>query len=162
MEKEIKPIRELVATVYIVKDGKVLLNMNQKLQKFVPIGGHVEESELPSEAAIREAKEESGFDIELINLKSSFPDVNTSSGSSPGRIKLPQIFGIGLDWIKPEHHHINLIYLAKIIGGEQLEKADDGMELRWFTKEEVEDLETFENVKQEAIKSIELLKNLLD
>lgn len=144
MPDEIKPKREFLSTVYIVRDGKVLLNMNKKLGKFVPLGGHVEENELPNETAIREAKEESGFDIELINPKA----VNIRN--------LPPNFDIGLDIIKPDHHHINISYIGKIISGEQLKKADDDTELKWFTKEELANLETFENIKQSGIKAIEI------
>jgi ADP-ribose pyrophosphatase YjhB (NUDIX family) len=143
-EQEAKPKREFISTVYIVKDRKVLLNMNQKLRKFVPLGGHIEENELPCESAIREAKEESGFDIELINPK------------APNIRNLPPNFDIGLDIVKPDHHHINLSYIGKIKGGTQLKSADDNTELRWFSEEEVKNLDTFENVKQAALKAIKL------
>ena len=145
MTEEIKPKREFISTVYIVRDGKVLLNINKKLGKFIPLGGHIEENELPCEAAIREAKEESGFDIELINPKA----LNIRN--------IPSNFDIGLDIVKPDHHHINLSYIGKIISGNQLEKADDDTELRWFSAEEVSNLDTFENVKQAAIKAIEII-----
>ena len=147
MTEEIKPKREFLSTVYIVKDGKVLLNKNQKLQKFVPLGGHIEENELPCESVIREAKEESGFDIELINPKAQ----NVRN--------LPQNFDIGLDIIKPDHHHINISYIGKIISGGQSEKADDNTELKWFSPEELKGLDTFENVKQAASKAIEIVNS---
>jgi len=147
MPEEIKPKREFLSTVYIVRDGKVLLNLNQKINKFVPLGGHIEENELPCESVIREAKEESGFDIELINPRAQ------------DKRNLAQNFDIGLDIIKPGHHHINISYIGRIIGGTQLEKSDDGTELKWFSAEELKELDTLENIKNGAIKAIEIINS---
>ena len=144
-----KPIREFVSTVYLVKNGKVLLNFHQNIKKFIPLGGHIEKDELPCEAAIREAKEESGFDIELI-------DINDLKNKN-----LTQNFDIQLDIIKSMHHHINLSYIGKIIGGEQLEKSDRDTELKWFSQEEIiKSEETFENTKEKALKATEIIENL--
>lgn len=142
--EEIKPKREFVATVYIVRNGKVLLTLNEKVNKFVPVGGHVEENELPCSTAIREAKEETGFDIELI-------DKDESKGKN-----LKQNLDIHLDIIKPEHHHINLSYIAKIIGGTEKSITDDNTELRWFSKEELRNnISMLDNVREAGIKAIE-------
>lgn len=137
--------REFLGTVYVVKDGKVLLTFNKKVQNFVPLGGHTDENELPCECAIREAKEESGYDVELI------------SGNDFKSHSIPQNFSIGLDEIKPDHHHINLAYVGKVIGGQELEESDEGTELKWFGQEEIEQMENlFENVKEGALKALEI------
>jgi 8-oxo-dGTP pyrophosphatase MutT (NUDIX family) len=142
---EIKPKREFLSTVYIVKDGKVLLTFNKNIRKFIPVGGHIDKNELPCESVIREAKEESGFDIELINPK------------APNVRNLPPNFDIGLDIIKPDHHHINISYIGKIIGGNQLKKSDEDTELKWFSPEELKDLDTLDNIREAAIKAIEII-----
>lgn len=146
--EQIKPKREFISTVYIVKDGKVLLTLNEKVNKWVPIGGHVEENELPCDSVIREAKEETGFDVELINTKEK----------ELGNII--QNIGINLDIIKPDHHHINLAYLARIISGNEKKITDDNTELKWFSVEELENLDTFENVRETGLKAIEIMNNL--
>ncbi len=144
-----KPIREFVSTTYLVKNGKVLLNFHQDIKKFIPLGGHIKKDELPCEAAIREAKEESGLDIELV-------DINDLKNKN-----LTQNFDIQLDIIKPMHHHINLSYIGKIIGGEQLEKSDRDTELKWFSPEEIiKSEEIFENTKEKALKAIEIMENI--
>lgn len=53
------------ASVVIVKDKKILLMHRTKLDRdyFVLPGGTVEEGETDEEAAVREAKEETGFDV---------------------------------------------------------------------------------------------------
>ena len=150
MDEEIKPKREFLSTVYVVKDGKALLTFNKKVQKFIPVGGHIEENELPCQSAIREAKEESGYDIELIDL---------------GELKiknLPQNLDIQLDVIKPDHHHINISYIGKVIGGEMLKESDEGTALKWFSPEELKSLtEIFENTREKALKAIELTSSQL-
>ncbi len=57
----------LVARVVIVEEGKVLLVKHQDGEEIAWVfpGGRVEENESVAEAAIRECKEETGYDIEL-------------------------------------------------------------------------------------------------
>ena len=142
-----KTTKEFLSTVYIIEEGKVLLTWNKKVNKFIPLGGHVDKDELPCDCAIREAKEESGYDIELIDL---------------GNLKiknLPQNLDIHLDIIKPDHHHINLSYIGKIVGGKMLDKSDEGTELRWFSPEDIiNHPDIFDNTKEKALKAIELVK----
>ena len=57
-----KIIREFLSTVFVVNKGKVF-----KVNNWIPIGGHIGPNELPCRSVIREAKEESGLDIELIS-----------------------------------------------------------------------------------------------
>ncbi len=150
-EQDIKPVREFLSTVYIVKEGRVLLTFNQKVKKFVPLGGHIDENELPCECAIREAKEESGYDIELIN------------GNDLKNNKLLQNLGIDLDIIKQDHHHINIAYIGKIIGGKEMEQSDEETELKWFSPEEIiNHAGIFENTKEKALKSIEIMRRRLE
>ncbi|MFA5174442.1 MAG: NUDIX domain-containing protein [Candidatus Pacearchaeota archaeon] len=148
MTDEINPKREFVSTVYIVKDGKVLMTFNKNINKFIPLGGHIEENELPCDSVIREAKEESGLNIELVDL---------------GELKeknLPQNLDIQLDVIKPDHHHINLSYIGKIIDGEMLDKSDEDTELKWFSPEEIINSEDiFENTKEKALKAIKSMES---
>jgi len=51
------------------------------------------------------------------------------------------------------------VYVGKIIGGEMFEKSDEGTELRWFTKEELEKAEDlFDDVKEKAFKALEIFE----
>ena len=138
--------KEFLSTVYVVENEKVLLTWNKKVERFIPLGGHVNENELPCECAVREAKEESGYDIELIDLGNL-------------RIKnLPQNLDIHLDIIEPDHYHINLSYIGKIKEGKMLEESDEGTKLKWFSKNELEaHPEIFENTREKALKALELM-----
>jgi 8-oxo-dGTP diphosphatase len=63
--------RNLIFLFY--KDEVLLIKHNSEdkigFGKWNGIGGHIEEGEDPSQAAIRETKEESGLDIQKINLE---------------------------------------------------------------------------------------------
>ncbi|MDS0293311.1 NUDIX hydrolase [Halogeometricum luteum] len=59
--------RHFTATVYIVNDGAVALHRHDRLGIRVPPGGHVDRDELPHEAGLREVREETGLDPELLD-----------------------------------------------------------------------------------------------
>ena len=46
--------RHFVATCYVVNDGATLLHEHEKLEMWLPPGGHVDRDELPHETALRE------------------------------------------------------------------------------------------------------------
>lgn len=75
--------------------------------------GYIEADESVEEAAIREAKEETGLDVELIEMVGvySFPDGPPSSG-------------------------IMIMYAARVIGG-KLQAGDDAVDVRLFAPEDV-------------------------
>lgn len=140
-------IREFISTVFIVDKNKVLLNLNKKCNIWVPVGGHIEKNELPCDSVIREAKEETGLDIQLV---SPYDKSNTGN--------LIQPVHVHLDHIKEDHKHINLIYFAKIGGGEFREKSDDETPSKWFSLEDLEKNEIVPNIKEWAVEALKHLK----
>ena len=62
-------------TVYIFKDDEVLLLFRNKKKidinkgKYIGVGGHIEEGETPIEAAEREVKEETGFEVNNLEYR---------------------------------------------------------------------------------------------
>ena len=57
---------DFTVAIFVVHEGRVLVIHHRKLEKWLPLGGHIELDEDPEMAAIREAREESGLDVELI------------------------------------------------------------------------------------------------
>lgn len=55
----------LVTNVAIFRDGEVLLQKREDFEVWCLPGGHVENSESAAQAAVREVREETGFEVEL-------------------------------------------------------------------------------------------------
>ena len=60
--------RQYCASAYTIdlKNKKVLLMYNKKLNKWLQPGGHIEGKEIPEETAIRETFEETGIKIKIV------------------------------------------------------------------------------------------------
>ena len=58
----------LAVIVAIIEDEKVLLTKREDFEVWCLPGGGVEDGETLAEGAIREAKEETGLDVELTSL----------------------------------------------------------------------------------------------
>lgn len=138
--------KHFTATSYIIDDEKVLLHLHEKIGKWLPPGGHIEENEAPHEAAIREAKEETGLDIHILSDDPLF--IHKSNARS-----LPRPWMILLEEIPehkgvPFHQHIDCIYAAEPIGGTLME----GFE--WLSLDEVEALDTIFEETREVIRRL--------
>lgn len=158
VEKEAKPektykipLREFIASVYIVRDNKVLLIHHKKLKIWIPAGGHIEENELPCEAALREAKEETGFRIKLVGSKSE-----KIGKDKVGKVQvLVHPFTVQLEDIKHNHQHIDLIYYAEIIGGKEKLNKEESLGLKWFSEDDLNKSDGLGTlVKEQAIAAI--------
>lgn len=133
-------IRQFTATVYILENEKVLLIYHRKLQKWLPPGGHIDPNETPSSAAIREALEETGIEVALLSQDNVLVDEwNAKTIERPYLIMIQDIPAYK---DQPAHQHMDMAYLAKPIGGKERENGMETEGLRWFTWEEIEQLET--------------------
>jgi 8-oxo-dGTP pyrophosphatase MutT (NUDIX family) len=130
--------KHFTATAYIIDQGKVLLLMHPKLKKWLPPGGHVELNETPPECAKREAQEETGLEIELIQQENLW--LNFWNASSFERPYLCLLENIPAHGDKPAHQHIDMIYLAKPLRGTLIEGV------RWFSLEDVEKMTDEEEI----------------
>lgn len=138
--------KSLTATVYIVKDNQVLLHIHKKYNTWFPVGGHLETNELPHEAAIREAKEESGLSIDLIDMN--------CENYSVGRVKrVPLPYALYYEGIGHEEEFLDFIYIGTVTDGELKSKEGESSTLKWFTLEELEneDNELKPHVRNTAI-----------
>lgn len=116
--------------VFVVAEGKVLLLHHRKLQKWLPPGGHIEPGELPDEAAVREVREETGLEVELVGEK-ALPD----SIVGPRQLVIPA--GVQLEDIDGEHQHIDFVYFAKPIGNLTPIGNSESTELGWYGLDEL-------------------------
>ncbi|MCL5680143.1 MAG: NUDIX domain-containing protein [Candidatus Marsarchaeota archaeon] len=141
----------IVAGCLVINDGKILMLEHNKLGAWLYPGGHIEENEFPYEAAIRETKEETGLDVELLgndNIKHIDEGAHT----------LITPFAIVYENVpyktQPMHIHFDMVYVAKVIGG-SISTNSESTGSNWFSREEMEKLDTLPNVKDIAIKAME-------
>jgi ADP-ribose pyrophosphatase YjhB (NUDIX family) len=149
--------RHFTATAFIVdSQSRTLLLWHKRLGRWMPPGGHVEENELPEDAAKRECKEETGLDVEIVGAAQD--DLFVGNPHEGRMLKKP--IAMLLEEIpaypvrnEPAHQHMDFLFLARPIDETQATtlNCDEGSEMRWFTRKEIEVLdeekEIFGNVK---------------
>ncbi len=96
---------DFTVAIFVVHAAKVLVIHHRKLGKWLPLGGHIELDEDPEQAAVREAKEESGLDVELLGER--------PPTTSPGTRALIAPRFLDIHRISDTHEHIGMIYWAR-------------------------------------------------
>ncbi|MGA2244491.1 MAG: NUDIX domain-containing protein [Verrucomicrobiota bacterium] len=123
---------DFTVAIFVVHDGKVLVVHHRKLGKWLPLGGHIELDEDPEHAALREAKEESGLDVELIG--------DRPPTTSPGTRALIAPRFLDIHRINDMHEHIGMMYWARVKNGRLALAAAEHHDIRWCAAEELEQL----------------------
>jgi len=120
--------------VLVEKDNKVLLIKRGKesssgldIGTWATPGGSLELNEKLEQGAIREVKEETGYDIEVINF-----------------------IGVG-EVVSDTKHFVNLFFLAKIVGGE-LKASTDAQDAKWINKSDLLKVENLRPVLAKVLK----------
>ncbi|MFH1207844.1 MAG: NUDIX domain-containing protein [Patescibacteria group bacterium] len=122
---------DFTVVAYIVYGDKVLMIHHKKLNKWLPIGGHIELDEDPDEALFREIKEESGLEVEIFGKKSPVMMEGKKYLYPPEYMDLHPFSG--------HHKHIGMIYFAKAKTDQVLLAGREHSDIRWFTSEELDD-----------------------
>jgi len=97
--------------------GRLLLHHHRRLDRWLQMGGHVEDGETPEAAALREGAEESGLrDLTLVDGTIFDLDIHT----------IPAVND------DPEHDHFDVRYLARTSNPEGIAVADaESKGLEW-------------------------------
>ena len=90
--------------------------------------------ENPEAAALREAKEESGLDVELVGTR---PPLEAEPGLVP--LLAPAYMDIHL--IKEPHWHIGMIYFARVKAGKVTLNTEEHRAIRWMDEKDLEEAE---------------------
>ena len=152
---------DFCSEVFIVYHNKVLLRKHDKYGIWLSVGGHIDLGEDPVEAAYREVKEEVGLDVKIIGEThqiSAGPVINGGYEYliPPRYLRRHKVEGV------IGHEHVVFVYFAisesdKI--SDSVLEYERGVEMRWFSKEELENEELVPNVKFCAVKALEELKD---
>lgn len=148
---------DFTVEVFIVHKNKVLLRMHDKYKIWLSVGGHIELDEDPTEAALREVKEEVGLEVSLWDCRTW-----ESNTDDRWRELLPPVALGRHSAAHPTsgtHEHVTLVYFARS-ESDQVEVSyedDRSDDWRWFDMNELETLDTPENVRTYAKLALERL-----
>lgn len=126
--------RHFVATIYVVNDGATLLHEHERLGMWLPPGGHVDRDELPHEAAMRECREETGLDPELVAARGDVTSEAARSLPQPQQFLLEDI-NVHEDGTVG-HQHMDFVYYGRVDGRTVAPAGDDEAPAdawEWFT-----------------------------
>ncbi len=124
---------DYAADVFVVHQNRVLLRMHDKYHMWLAVGGHVELDEDPTQAAVREVKEEVGLDVELVG------DIPNYGGEAGEYTELMAPRYMNIHPISDTHRHISLVYFARSASDDVRPSGTDvSSEWKWFTHEELE------------------------
>ena len=100
------------ATAVVIKQGQVLLHKRRDFRIWALPGGKIEPGETTEQAAIREVKEETGYDIALEGLVGEYyrPQIPNGNG---------------------------IVYLGRVIGGTPIEQGPETRALQWFDPQQL-------------------------
>ncbi|MET7640709.1 NUDIX domain-containing protein [Streptomyces sp. NPDC005438] len=121
-----KPNTVVVAAsaVAVDGDGRILLQRRRDNRLWALPGGGMEMWESLPEAAVREVKEETGFDVEITGLVGTYTDPRHVIAYGDGEVR----------------RQFNVCFRARIVGG-SLSVSDESTEVRFVAAREIAPLD---------------------
>ena len=119
----------------VIKEDKILLVQERTDNMWAMPGGWADVGDIPSEVAIRETKEESGFDVKPVKVIGVY-DANREGGYL-------ELF-----------HAFKIVFLCDLIGGEA-KPSDETIDVKYFSFEELPPLST-NRTNNKHLKEIQL------
>lgn len=129
--------REFCASIFVIDPNtkKILLVKHREFKKWVQPGGHLEYNETPEETAVREVYEETGIKVKILGDR--FPredDFIRPLGIQCNR--------------KDGYMQIDVLYYGIPIGNtDPVVDDEETIAARWFSREELDELNVFEDIK---------------
>jgi 8-oxo-dGTP pyrophosphatase MutT (NUDIX family) len=124
---------DFTVALLVVHNGKILLIHHRNLNKWLPLGGHIELDEDPEAAALREAKEESGLEVELLGERPPTTELGTRALIAPRFLDIHRI--------NDTHNHIGMMYLARPKNGTLTLSASEHHDIRWCSAADLDNLQ---------------------
>lgn len=130
--------RHFCSSVFVVNplNKKILLVKHNLFDKWVQPGGHIEDDEVPEEAAIREVYEETGIKISLLGER------------FPREDDFIKPLGIQKNRTLKGNTHVDIIYAGIPNNLEsELVLSEESTGIGWFSRDELDKIEVFPDVK---------------
>jgi 8-oxo-dGTP pyrophosphatase MutT (NUDIX family) len=124
---------DFTVAIFVVQRDRILLIHHRKLDRWLPLGGHIELDEDPEIAAVREAKEESGLDVELLGERPPTTEPGTRALIAPRFLDIHRI--------TDTHEHIGMIYWARPRNGDLTLAPAEHHDIRWCSAAELDTLQ---------------------
>jgi 8-oxo-dGTP pyrophosphatase MutT (NUDIX family) len=124
---------DFTVAIFVVHEEKVLVIHHRNLKKWLPLGGHIELDEDPETAALREAKEESGLDVELLGERPPTTGPGTRALIAPRFLDIHRI--------SSTHEHIGMIYWARPKSGTVTLATAEHHDIRWCSAPDLKHLQ---------------------
>lgn len=124
---------DFTVAIFVVEAGRVLLILHRNLGKWLPLGGHIELDEDPEAAALREAREESGLEVELLGERPPTTEPGTRALIAPRFLDIHRI--------NDRHEHIGMIYFARPVGGRLGLAEEEHLDIRWCSDADLDALQ---------------------
>jgi 8-oxo-dGTP pyrophosphatase MutT (NUDIX family) len=124
---------DFTVAIFVVSHNRILLIHHRKLDKWLPLGGHIELEEDPEMAALREAKEESGLEVDLLGERPPTTEPGTRALIAPRFLDIHRI--------SDTHEHIGLMYWARPRSGSVTLAGGEHHHIRWCSSAELDGLQ---------------------
>lgn len=124
---------DFTTSAYIVHPNldKVLLIHHKKLNRWLQIGGHVELDEDTDTALLREIKEESGLEVELL------ADRPGKAAANEKVLYRPDFMNLHALSTPQGHYHLDLRFVAIAKTAEPKLAPDEHNDIRWFSRHDL-------------------------
>ena len=154
----------------LIHQNKVLLVKHKKLGIWLNPGGHIDEGELPHQAAEREFWEETGVKVRAVD-----PYENSLVGVGHRSEFFPNPISTNVHWVNRESYdlrmaaedpsqrvptkkwkrgceqHVGFFYLLEAVSGyEYKQNIEETDGIAWFSPDEIAALETEEEIRKEV------------
>lgn len=123
---------DCTVAAYIIHKNTVLMISHKQLQKWLPIGGHIELDEDPDQALFREITEEAGLDqshLKILNPKPQFESEGTKFLYTPSFLDIHHI--------SPTHRHVGMIHFLISDTNQVTLAGREHSDIKWLSRNDL-------------------------